>query len=655
MRSPATSLSVLSLLVSVVAGCGAPAANTPTPRVAFAAPPPLVASELADDAAVARAISEHYVKYEQEIPMRDGVKLFTAFYVPRDQTRKYPILLHRTPYSVRPYGVDAYPPASDFRALRRFAPSSRFVREGYIFVHQDVRGRMMSGGDFVDVRPGKTGNGAKDIDESTDAYDTIDWLVKHVPANNGRVGVWGISYPGFYAAQAAVGAHPALKAVSPQAPVTDWFRGDDFHHNGALFLADAFGFYASFGKPRPKPTKQSKWGFDYDAGDLYEFFLAMGPVANANDKYFKREIAFWNDLVEHGALDAFWQARDPRPRYKDVKPAVMTVGGWFDAEDLWGALETYRAIEKQSPGAENVLVMGPWSHGGWARTEGDHLGDVTFHAKTSDFYRDRIEFPFFQRHLSGRPGAAPPEAWIFETGTNVWASYDAWPPRDAKPRTFYLGAGGALLDREPAASADAADTWVSDPNKPVPYHPTPSLEVLKDFMTADQRFASRRPDVVTYQTAPLDADVHLAGPIEASLWVSVTGTDADFVVKVVDVYPHDYPEPEGKPGAPRMAGYQQLVRAEVLRGKFRESLASPKPFTPGEPTLVKVTLPDVAHAFRRGHRMMIQVQSSWFPLVDRNPQTFCDIYAAKPADFKVATHTLHRAPGRASSVRVLTR
>jgi uncharacterized protein len=654
MRSPVTVLSVLPLVAASLTACAGPGPAAPAPRVAFAAPPPLVASELPDDAAVARAISEHYVKYEQEIAMRDGVKLFTAFYVPRDQTRTYPILLHRTPYSVRPYGVDAYPPASDFRALRRFAPSPRFVREGYIFVHQDVRGRMMSGGDFVDVRPGKSGNGAKDVDESTDAYDTIDWLVKHVPANNGRVGVWGISYPGFYAAQSAVGAHPALKAVSPQAPVTDWFRGDDFHHNGALFLADAFGFYASFGKPRPKPTKQSKWGFDYDAGDLYEFFLSMGPVSNANEKYFKGEIAFWNDLVEHGALDAFWQARDPRPRYKGIKPAVMTVGGWFDAEDLWGALETYRAIEKQSPGAENVLVMGPWSHGGWSRTEGDRLGDVTFHARTSDFYRDRIEFPFFQRHLSGRGGAPPPEAWIFETGTNVWASYDAWPPRDAKPRTLYFGAGGALLDREPAAAADAVDTWVSDPSKPVPYHPTPSLEVLKDFMTADQRFASRRPDVVTYQTEPLEADLRIAGPIEASLWVSVTGTDADFVVKVVDVYPHDYPEPEGK-GAPRMAGYQQLVRAEVLRGKFRESLSSPKPFTPGEPTLVKITLPDAAHAFRRGHRMMIQVQSSWFPLVDRNPQTFCDIYAAKETDFKVAKHTLHRAPGRASSVRVLTR
>lgn len=617
----------------------------------------LVPEALETDAAIALAIREHYTKYEYRIAMRDGAKLFTVAYVPKDTAHSYPIMLQRTPYSVAPYGVDNYPSARNYRNMRRFAPSPAFVREGYIFVHQDVRGRLMSEGTFVDVRPHATKKG--DVDESTDAWDTIDWLVKNVPSNNGRVGAWGISYPGFYAAQTAVDAHPALKAVSPQAPVTDWFLGDDFHHNGALFIADAFDFYASFGKPRPKPTKKSTWGFDHDVADVYDYFLAMGPVANAHQKYVESGITtgipFWTELMSHPTRDAWWKARDPRPHYKSVKPAVLTVGGWFDAEDCFGALETYRAFERQSPGAENTLVMGPWRHGGWSRADGDRHGDITFGQKTAVHYRDAIELPFFRRHLKGhgkRDGNA--EAYIFETGTNVWQTYSAWPPRHTTKATLHFHAGGKLGAAAPSAGENESgfDAYVSDPAKPVPYRAKHGPSIDADYMSDDQRFAARRPDVLVFQTGELDADVALAGPLEAKLYVSTTGTDADFVVKLVDAYPQDHADPDPNPTGVHMGGYQQLVRAEVMRGKFRNSFEKPEPFEPGKPALVRFSLPDVAHTFRTGHRIMVQVQSTWFPLVDRNPQTFTDIYKATAADFRTATHRLYRTPQQASLLEV---
>jgi len=658
MRRAATAFVVTLCLASLACGASAPRAVA-EPRKDDA---PLVRGELADDAAIARAIREHYTKHEYRIPMRDGVRLFTVAYVPKDTSRTYPVMLQRTPYSVQPYGIDNYPTDKNGRVIRRFAPSPAFIREGYIFVHQDVRGRMMSEGAFVDVRPHAAKKG--EVDESTDAWDTIDWLVKNVPQNNGRVGAWGISYPGFYAAQAAVDAHPALKAVSPQAPVTDWFLGDDFHHNGAFFLGDAFDFLASFGKPRPKPTKKSTWGFDHDLADAYDYFLAMGTVANANAKYLHDEIGFWNDIMAHPTRDAFWQARDPRPYYRNVKPAVLTVGGWFDAEDCWGALETYRAFEKQSPGAENMLVMGPWRHGGWARSDGDRHGDITFGQKTSVAYRETIELPFFRRHLKGVGAGAPqPEAFVFETGTNTWQRYAAWPPPAAKKAELYLQAGGRLGIAKPGPARALAggagggeeplfDEYVSDPQKPVPYRAKHGPEIDADYMSDDQRFAARRPDVVVYQTPELDFDVALAGPIEARLWVSTTGTDSDFVVKLVDVYPQDHADPDPNPTGVHMGGYQQLVRGEVMRGKFRNSFEKPEPFEPGKPALVRFTLPDIAHTFRTGHRIMVQVQSSWFPLVDRNPQTFVDIYRATEADFRAATQRIHRSPERASLLEV---
>lgn len=629
--------------------CGATPEVAAQPRVPSppVVEPPLIEAALPDGAAVAAALREHYTKYEYRIAMRDGVRLHTGAYVPKDRSRTYPILLVRTPYGVTPYGVDNYPDGRKVRDLRRVAPSALFVRQGFILVHQDVRGRLMSEGTFVDVRPRNPGG----VDETTDAWDTIDWLVGHVPANNGRVGVWGISYPGFYAAQAAVDAHPALKAVSPQAPVTDWFASDDFHHNGAFMLADAFPFIANFGRPRPEPTKRARWDFEYEAGSAYEFFLHMGPLSNANAQYLHGEIPFWNEMMTHGTRDAFWQARDPRPHYRNVKPAVMTVGGWFDAENLFGALATYRAFESQSPGADNRVVMGPWRHGGWARDAGDHHGDVHFGAKTSAYYQERIELDFFQRHLRGATGQPLPEAQVFETGTNLWRRYDRWPPAKSRRMTLYFGPDGVLSTERPAAP-EGVDSYRSDPARPVPYYGKPSRDVDHDYMSGDQRFAARRPDVLVYATGPLERDVTLAGPLEASLWVSTSSTDADFVVKLIDVYPPDHADPDPNPTGVRLGGYQQLVRGEIMRGKFRGSLEAPEPFEPGEPTLVHFALPDVCHSFRTGHRIMVQVQSSWFPLADRNPQIFTDIYQAKATDFRAATHQLFRTAATPSALAV---
>ncbi|HEY1378546.1 MAG TPA: CocE/NonD family hydrolase [Gemmataceae bacterium] len=588
-------------------------------------------------------VQAHYTKFEYRIPMRDGAKLFTAVYVPKDDSKPYPVLMTRTPYSVGPYGADRY--KSDL------GPSPQFAKEGYVFVYQDVRGRYLSEGEYVNVRPQNPHKGPRDVDESTDTYDTIDWLVKHVP-NNGRVGQYGISYPGFYTAAGMIDAHPALKAASPQAPVTDWFVGDDFHHNGALFLPHAFNFLANFGRPRPEPTTKNGPRFEHGTPDGYDFFLKMGPLPNADAKYLKGDVAFWKEIMAHPNYDEFWQARDLRRHLKDVKPAVMTVGGWFDAEDLFGALEVYKAVEANRPPAANHLVMGPWYHGGWSRSDGDALGPVKFNDKTAVYFRDKIQLPFFEYHLKGKgePGLA--KATVFETGTNRWRRHDAWPPAGAKRKALYFHAGGRLAFDPPAENGDGFDEYVSDPARPVPYVEKVAVGMDKDYMVADQRFAGHRPDVLVYATDPLPEDVTVAGPVEVDLVVSTTGTDSDWVVKLIDVYPDDLPPPDPNPTGLQPGGYQQLVRGEPMRGKFRNGFDKPEPFEPGRPAAVKFVMPDVCHAFRSGHRIMVQVQSSWFPLVDRNPQTFCDIYAAKPEDFRKATQRVYRSADRPSRVVV---
>jgi len=584
-------------------------------------------------------VKANYTKYEYRIPMRDGKRLFTAVYVPKDQSRTWPVLMARTPYSVGPYGVDQY--RSDL------GPSPLAGKEGYIFVYQDVRGRWMSEGDFVNMRPHRPGKqGAAEIDESSDTWDTIEWLLAHVPGHNRKVGLWGISYPGFYAAAGMIDAHPALVAVSPQAPICDWFVGDDWHHHGALMLPHAFNFMANFGRPRPEPTTKSGPRFEHGTPDGYRFFLDMGPLANANAKYFKDDVAFWNEVMQHGTYDEFWQSRNLRPHLKNIRPAVMTVGGWFDAENLFGALQTYKSIEANSADASNILVMGPWDHGGWARADGQSLGAVQFNAKTSQFYREQIELPFFEFHLKGKGSLPHPEAWVFETGTNQWRRFTAWPPKETRPTPLYLRAGGQLAFAPSAnpAPESGCDEYPSDPAKPVPFLDKIAIGMSPEYMVEDQRFAARRPDVLVYQTDVLEQDWTLAGPIQVDLRVSTSGTDCDWIVKLVDVYPDDYPDRNPNPTGVRMGGYQQLVRGDVMRGKFRNGFEKPEPFVPDQPTAVKFTLQDVCHSFRAGHRAMIQVQSTWFPLVDRNPQTFVDIYTAKETDFRKCTQRVYHTP-----------
>lgn len=617
---------------------------------------PLLLLSAAPSAASAQGTEQvraRYTKYEYRIPMRDGVRLFTAVYVPKSTVERYPILLQRTPYSVAPYGIDNY--------RQSLGPSMEFEREGFIFVYQDARGRYMSEGEFQQVRPFVPDKrGPKDIDESTDTYDTIDWLVKNVPNNNGRVGLWGISQPGFHVAASIINSHPALKAASPQAPTADYYLGDDVYHNGAFMLAANFWFYSGF-LPRRSGPEPPRPRVSLEAGtpDGYDFFLKIGPLADVNRNYFNGEARYWQELVEHTTYDDFWKQRSVWRFMNNVRCAVLNVGGWYDAEDPLGMFRIYRAVEQNNPGTVNQLVVGPWRHGGWAFEDGDRLGNVRFALKSAAFFREQIQFPFFMHHLKDRPSSLP-EAFMFLTGINEWRRFDEWPPRNVEPLTLYLRASGRLSTAAPEESGQSFfDEYLSDPNRPVPFVGYIVPEMTSDYMTEDQRFASQRPDVLTYETEPLEEDLVIAGPIKVSLNVSTTGTDSDFVVKLVDVYPGDYPQPKAPEGQPvpsntvRMGGYQQLVRGEPFRGKYRLSLERPEPFTPGKPAAINFEMPDVYHAFRRGHRIMIQVQSSWFPLVDRNPQKFMEIPKATAADFQKATQRVYRSRTLASSITVL--
>ncbi len=605
-------------------------------------------------------VKEHYTKYEYRIPMRDGVHLFTSVYVPKDSSRAYPFLIDRTPYSVGPYGVDQY--------RTNLGPSPEFEKSGYIFVFQDVRGRYMSEGKFLEMRPhidNKKSN--QDVDDSSDLYDTIDWLLKNVPNNNGNAGIWGISYPGFFTSASIIDSHPALKAASPQAPMTNLFMGDDAYHGGAFMLAANFGFYSSF-KPQENPQLPYKVvvPFDYGTKDGYEFYLKAGPTANLS-KLLEGKSALFDDQLRHDTYDDYWKARNLAPHMKNIHCAVLTVGGWFDAEDLQGPFSTFHSIDKNNPDIFNTLVVGPWVHGGWARYDGEHLGRADFASNTGDFYRKNILFPFFEQYLKGATDAKLPKAYVFETGTNVWRRYSDWPPKNAEPKTLYFQANGSLSFDPPAEDSSSFDEYVSDPARPVPFVNYTAQNVPQEYMVSDQRFASSRPDVLVYATPVLQEDMTIAGPISPRLFVSTSGTDSDWDVKLIDVYPPDYPEskldapkPEDRtkprtdvPPPPfTMGGYQQLVRGEPFRGKFRHSFEKPVPFTPGKVEEIDFTIQDVNHTFRRGHRIMVQIQSSWFPLTDRNPQTFVNIPDAKPSDFVKATERVYHSKAQPSGIVV---
>ncbi len=577
-----------------------------------------------------QTFKELYSKQDYMVEMRDGVKLYTVVYSPKDISEEYPILMTRTPYSSRPYEADKF---------RKFPKC--LVKEKFIFVYQDVRGKFMSEGEFVDMRPYIPNKTNKEFDEASDTYDTIEWLIDNIPNNNSKVGILGISYPGFYAAMSLNDSHPALKAVSPQAPIADWFVGDDMHHNGAFTLSLSYVFFSSFGVERPEPTTSWSTRIVDLTGDSYNYFLNVGTIKNVNKNYFHNAISFWNDFVQHGTYDEFWKSRNTLNHFNKVTPAVMTVGGWYDNEDLYGSLNTYETIERKNPDAYNILVLGPWSHGGWARSDGSSFGDLNFESNTSQYYQRNLELTFFKYHLKGKGIKDLSEISVFETGTNKWNYFSEWPPKNSELVNLYLGGNSKLL-YEQASSRVNYSEYISDPSNPVPYtakfHKTRTM-YNKTYMVEDQRFVSSRSDVISFKSDELSEKLTLAGPIEVELYVSTSGTDSDWIVKLIDVFPDDLAETNSE--GTGMANYQMLVRGEIMRGKFRNSLENPEPFTPNEVTKVKFTLNDSHHAFLKGHKIMVQIQSSWFPMFDRNPQTFCDIYNADEIDFKKATQRVY--------------
>ncbi len=585
------------------------------------------------------SVAKHYTKAEYQVEMRDGVKLYTIVYSPKDQSQTYPILMQRTPYSIGPYGD---------RMKRRLSANEQLVKDKYIFVFQDVRGKYMSEGKFINMRPVLGAYDSKtDVDETTDTWDTVEWLIGHIKNNNGKVGMYGVSYPGFYTVMGTINAHPAMVCTSPQAPISDWFRWDDMHHNGAFTLPLCFNFFQSFGQDRPEPTTSSAPRLQYDSDDAYHFFLDIGPLKNINEQFLHGTIDFWNKLTAHPDYDAFWKSRNTLSHLKDITPAVLTVGGWYDSEDLSGALHTYETIEKNNPGIVNMLVMGPWIHGGWNFPDYNDPSRIPFREQDKYFYLKAIEYPFFSYYLKGKGSMELPEAWVFETGSDQWRSYSSWPPENVIHKEIYLNDGGTLTWSPPETPGQPYDEYISDPSRPVPY--TASFISARRmyysrYLAEDQRFASTRTDVLVYKGAAMEEAMTVVGPVDVELFVSTTGTDADWVVKLIDVFPDSATNLVKNSRGVEVGGYQMLIRGDIFRGKYRNSFEKPEPFTPGKVTRVKFSLPDVNHTFRKGHRMMVQIQSSWFPLFDRNPQTFTDIYNCDEDAFRKATHRVYHHP-----------
>ncbi|CAN5485181.1 CocE/NonD family hydrolase [soil metagenome] len=563
-------------------------------------------------------IKASYEKIEYRIPMRDGVRLYTAVYVPRNAKGKFPVLMERTPYSAGPYGPDKY---------ANFGDQTPYINAGYAFAFQDVRGCYMSEGKWENVRPlgeGKT-------DEATDTYDTVDYLVKQVKGNNGKVGLRGISYPGFYAAAGGINTHPALKAISPQAPVSDWFIGDDVNHRGAFFLQDNWDFSQWFDVPRKGLEEEHKGLPDYPRGEggAYGFFLRMVNADRLEKKVAKGRIPYWREIMKHGKYDAYWQHRSLPGKMANVSCAVLTVGGLYDAEDMWGAFNIYRNTEVQNPTTFNVLVMGPWAHGQWYAGPANKLNGMDFDSNTGEWYRKNIEFPFFERFLHNGPDPNIAEATVFNTGANKWRQFGQWPPLGLKATPMYLAEGKTLVVKRPEPAGE--DSYVNDPNAPTPYLAKPETpERPGGLLVQDEAWNALRADVLTFQSAPLAKSATYGGPIDADVWVKTTGTDMDLVVKVVDVWPNGTP----------YAGQMRMVRSEVIRGRFRDSFTDPAPFKPGQPTLIKLRLNDILHTFGKGHRIGVMLQSSWFPLVDRNPNSFIDPFTANRRDYRKATITV---------------
>lgn len=583
-------------------------------------------------------VLENYTKHEYMIPMRDGVKLYTQVYIPKDTSRTYPLLFSRTPYSVRNYGPNNY--------RNRLGPSTLFTKEGFIFVYQDVRGKFKSEDEFIVMKPYlPIKQGPQDTDESSDVYDSIEWMLENIPHHNGRVGMWGGSYGGWQTVMGIMDAHPALKASSPQASPSDMWIGDDFHHNGAFRLMYTFDWLVNAAWPRTRPTTVIPPRFQYGTPDGYKFFMDLGPVSNINKRYLHNRVPTWNEYMEHGDYDEYWQKQNLLQHLDNITHPVLNVAGWFDAEDFYGPMSIYSTIEKKNPNNKNILVVGPWLHGGWGYMDGDELGDIKFDQKTGVHYREKVEFPFFMYHLKGEGELDLPEALVFETGANQWKSYDRWPPEGTTEKRLYLQAEGKLSFTPPAEPSEKAfDTYTSDPDKPVPWSASIQNRQGHLWMVEDQRFAARRPDVLVYESDVLKEDITIAGPIIANLYVSTTGTDADWIVKLIDVYPSNAPD--------RMGDYQMLLAGEVFRSKYRNSFKNPEPLVPNQVTKIEFDLRDKFHCFRKGHRIVVQIQSTWFPVIDRNPQKFVDIYQAKEEDFQKAVHSVYRSKEFPSHIKV---
>jgi putative CocE/NonD family hydrolase len=575
-------------------------------------------------------------KSEVMVPMRDGVKLHTLIYVPKGRTENLPIILTRTPYGIAGAGG-------------AFATSyAELAQEGFIFAFQDIRGRFTSEGQFVMLRPPRDKKDPKSIDEASDTYDTIEGMLKNVPKNNGRVGMLGVSYPGWLTVMALLDPHPALKAVSPQASPSSMFLGDDFHHNGAFRLAYGFEYVALMeGGKEMSP-------FSYDQYDTYSWYLTLGSLKTITDSVPQGKYPTWKNYAAHPNFDAFWQRENVVKYIDGVKVPTLNVAGWWDQEDFYGPVTIYRALEPHDTKHLNYLVVGPWNHGGWRGRTGDKLGAIEFGSNTAQYYRKNIELPWFNYWLKDKGKLELAEATTFESGSNQWKSYDSWPPKnDVTARKLYFNAGGKLsFDPPKVTKPDSAfDAYVSDPAKPVPYRvrPIPATfgqgSTWSTWLVDDQRFVSDRPDVSVWQTAPLDDDVVIAGDVLAKLYASTTGSDADFVVKLIDVYPAKYD------ANPKLGGYQLMVSNDVFRSRFRKSFEKPEPLTPNKAEEISVDLHTQSYRFKKGHRIMVQVQSSWFPLIDRNPQTFVpNIFEAKPSDFRAAMQKIFRSPTQASFI-----
>jgi len=587
--------------------------------------------------------SEDYTKAQYNIEMRDGVKLHTVVYSPKDTSQEYPIIMKRTPYSCRPYDEGKIP--------ERIIRNPYMQKEGFIVVCQDVRGRWMSEGQYTTMTPNKDGD--NEIDESSDTYDTVEWLINNIPNNNGKVGQWGISYPGFYTTAGLPDAHPAMAASSPQAPIADFFF-DDFHHHGAYFMSY---WYVTplFGIQKNAPTDTSWYNFaQTGTQDGYYFYSNLTPLTKA-DKFYSEDNFFWQELINHPNYDEFWQSRNILPHLKDINHPVMTVGGWFDAEDLYGPLNTYRSIEEKNPGLSNTLVMGPWSHGQWASyNPHQKVGEIYFGEGISEFYKKEIEYPFFMKHLKDADMGTLPEAYMFDTGDKSWSKFEDWPPKKAQKKSWYIHGDGSLNDSEPQKSSNEYTEYESNIETPVPYREENEIVFTpREYMTDDQRFAARRPDVITFETEVLEEDVTLAGDMLANLYVSTSGTASDWIVKLVDVYPASTQETEFTPDDVELDNYHQMVRSEAIRGRFRDSYEDPKPFEPNKVTYVDLPLQDVYHTFKKGHKIQIQIQSTWFPLIDLNPQKYVpNIFKADESDFQDAIQRVYHTPEYPTNIEV---